>query len=63
MIITQDIMINDKLFVKTYSDRNLYIRKTGTNEDYIEAYDIEEKHFSYEETDILITIDETLPTE
>ena len=36
---------------RTYSDKNLYIRKVGTQEVYSEAIDLESKGYVYEETD------------
>lgn len=36
---------------KTYSDKNVYIHKIGTEEEYSEAIDIEGSGFEYEETD------------
>ena len=39
---------------RTYSDEGLQIRKTGTDEVYDEAVDVEGAPFEYEETDIPI---------
>jgi len=39
---------------RTYSDANVMIRKTGTEEIYSEAIDVENSGFSYTETDIPI---------
>ena len=36
---------------RTYSDKNLYIQKVGTNEVYSEAIDLESKGYEYIETD------------
>lgn len=36
---------------RTYSDNNKMIRKIGTSEEYIEAVDVENAPFEYEETD------------
>lgn len=36
---------------RTYSDKNLYIRKVGTDEVYSEAVDVEDAPYTYEETD------------
>lgn len=36
---------------RTYSNSNKIIRKIGTSEEYIEAIDIENAPFEYEETD------------
>lgn len=35
---------------RTYSDNNKMIRKIGTSEEYIEAVDVENAPFEYEET-------------
>lgn len=51
MIVTEAIEINGKEFIKNYSDKNLYIQKTGTDEVYSEAIDLPESNFIYEETD------------
>lgn len=37
---------------RTYSDKNVQIRKVGTDEVYDEAIDIENAPYTYEETDI-----------
>ena len=37
--------------IRTYSDKNLYIQKVGTQEVYSEAIDLESKGYIYEETD------------
>lgn len=42
---------------KTYSSDNFYIRKTGTDEIYTEAIDVENALYEYEETE------ETIPKE
>ena len=36
---------------RTFSDKNLYIRKVGTDEVYSEAIDVENSGYTYEETD------------
>lgn len=36
---------------RTYSDKNLYIRKVGTDEVYSEAIDVEDAPYTYEETE------------
>ena len=41
---------------RIYSDKNVRIKKIGTNEIYYEAIDIEGAPYQYEETDILIEI-------
>ena len=37
--------------VRTFSGKQVYIRKVGTNEEYSEAIDIEGAPYVYEETD------------
>lgn len=44
----------------TYSDNNKMIRKIGTSEEYIEAVDVENAPFEYEETDKDIPEEEKL---
>lgn len=39
---------------KTYSDQNLYIRQVETGVEYVEAIDIENAPYTYEETDKVI---------
>lgn len=43
---------------KTYSDKNVYIKKQGTDEEYAEAIDIENAPYVYEETDRKIESEE-----
>lgn len=51
MIKQERIYLNNKFFTKTYSD-TYYIQKVGTNELYIEAYDLVENEYEYIETNI-----------
>ena len=51
MIKTENIVINDTTFKRTYSDENYYIKKVGTNEIYSEAVDVLDKNYEYVETD------------
>lgn len=39
---------------KTYSDKNVYIKKQGTDEEYDMAIDIENAPYTYEETEEVI---------
>lgn len=39
---------------RNYSDQNVYIKKLGTEELYIDAIDVESSPFQYEETDVPI---------
>lgn len=43
---------------KTYSDKNVYIKKQGTDEEYAEAIDVETASYVYEETDRKIESEE-----
>ena len=42
---------------RTFSDKNLYIKKIGTDEVYVDAIDVAGAEYTYEETDM------QLPTE
>ena len=42
---------------RTFSDKNLYIKKIGTDEIYVDAIDVAGSEYTYEETDL------QLPTE
>lgn len=39
---------------KTYSDKNVYIKKQGTDEKYDIAIDVENSNYTYEETEEII---------
>lgn len=58
MIKEEKLIINNKEFIKRFSDNGKYIKKVGTNEEYVEAVDLIEKEFEYEETDRDIEIPE-----
>lgn len=45
---------DDVILYRTYSDKDLYIKKKGTDKLYEEAIDVENVNFMYEETDIPI---------
>ena len=51
MIVKENITINNKQFVKTYSDAEFYIKKKGTDEVYVEAIDLPTSKFEYVETE------------
>ena len=51
MIVQENITINNKQFVKTYSDADLYINKKGTDEVYVDAIDLPTSKFEYVETE------------
>ena len=51
MIVTENITINGKKLIRTYSDSGYLIRKAGTDEIYSEAYDPAESGRTYIETD------------
>ena len=42
---------------RTYSDTYNYIRKIGTNEVYVDAVDVEDASYTYEETEDVIEDD------
>ena len=52
MIVTEQLIINDKQFTKTYSDQNMMIERDGVQ--YSEAIDPTEFGRTYTETDIPI---------
>ena len=54
MIITENLTIDNREFVKHYSDGGFYIRQDQTGVDYAEAIDVAESDFTYTETDIPI---------
>jgi hypothetical protein len=54
MLITETVELGGRTFRRNYSDVNKIIHKIGTDELYCEAYDLPEKDFIYEETDIEI---------
>lgn len=56
MIIAEDY---GELFTRRYSDQNVYIRKVGTSEEYIDAIDLKTVSVEYEETDR--PIEEVIP--
>ena len=63
MIVQENITINNKLFVKTYSNAELYIKKKGTDEVYVEAIDLPTSNFEYVETEDKIKKPEEVNTE
>ena len=63
MIITENVTIDGRQFVKTYSDAGLYIRQEQTDAVYSEAIDVENSAFTYTETDIPIEVEELTETE
>lgn len=54
MIINENITINGKVFVRTFSDAGYQIRQDGTGDIYDEAVDPAEIGRTYTETDIPI---------
>ncbi len=59
MIVTENYMIKDKPFVKTYSDKGMMIEREGVQ--YSEANDPAEFNRQYTETDIPIEVEEDIP--
>lgn len=48
MIITENTIINDKNYIKTYSSKGMYITRDGQY--YSEAYDLPANEYEYTET-------------
>ena len=63
MIISENLTIWGREFVKRYSDSGYYIRQDQTGIDYSEAIDVAESEFTYTETDIPIEDEELTETE
>lgn len=59
MIKTEQITINDTLFIRTYSDAGFMIHGGSPEADYTEAIDPADLNRTYTETDIPIESDET----
>ena len=57
MIKQEKLVINNKTFIKTYSDTNHYILQQPTNIKYSEAIDVENAPYTYVETDEVIEVD------
>jgi len=58
MIKSEIVEIYGNEFKKTFSDKNLKIKKSGTNKVYDEAIDLLTAQWQYEETDEKIEIQE-----
>lgn len=58
MIRQETLIINNKRFIKTYSDQNKYIKQLPTNILYSEAIDVENAPYTYEETNEKIESEE-----
>lgn len=54
MIIQEEVIINNKKFLHTYSDINHYILQVETNTKYDAAYDVLPCKYTYEESDEVI---------
>lgn len=63
MLITENLTINEKAFVKNYSDAGFFVKKDGTEELYVEAVDPADAGRTYTETNIPTTQTEEPPTE
>ena len=59
MVRREQIIINGKKFIKSYSDQNHYIKQLPTNIIYSEAIDVENAPYTYIETDEVIENAET----
>ena len=51
MIKEEKLIINNKEFIKRFSDDGIYFKKVGPNDEYVDAIDLIETEFEYEETD------------
>ena len=60
MIKEEQIVINGRQLVKTYSDNNKYIVQVGTNIKYAEAIDIPNKHTYIESEEDIVTEEQTM---
>ena len=58
MIIQETLTINNKHFIKTYSDKGNYIMQVQTGIKYSEAIDVMPIRYTYAETDEPIETDE-----
>jgi hypothetical protein len=54
MIKQETLTINNKQFIKTYSDENKYILQVETGHKYSEAFDVVPLRYTYQETDEVI---------
>ena len=59
MIKTETVTMNNRTFVRTYSDANLMIQQDGTGAVYSEAYDPVDSGRTYTETEESIETDMT----
>lgn len=57
MVIRENVTIGEDAFVKFYSDADVYIKKDGTEEVYVEAIDVVDAGFTYTETETPIPAD------
>ena len=63
MIQTENVTINGKAFVRTYSDKGMMIHGGSPEADYLEALDPAELGRTYTETDIPVEGDEATAEE
>lgn len=64
MILTENVVINESEFVRTYSDKGYYVERDGVQ--YSEAIDPVGSGRVYTETDVLVeddVVDEDIPAE
>ena len=59
MIKEEQIVINGRQLVKTYSDNHKYIIQVGTNVKYVEAIDIPNKHTYVESSEDIVIEEKT----
>ena len=59
MIKNETVTMNNRTFVRTYSDANMMIKQDGTGAVYAEAYDLVDSGRTYTETEESIETDMT----
>lgn len=63
MILQENITINGKAFLRTYSDSNLYIIQLETGINYVDAIDLLPCNYHYVETEIELPKENTVMEE
>lgn len=54
MIVTENLTINNKAFIRTYSDSGYMIERNGVL--YDEAYDLADRNYVYRESDVVMLV-------
>ena len=60
MIIQEIVTLHNMEFKHTFSSENKYIKQLETDAIYNEAYDVPQRNFTYEETDIILAKEDCL---